>query len=265
MALFYGGNFSKKMKMFQSIQFHIKRTRQFGFRSLLFYIRFKLSGSPREGIQLKGVRHPLSISNTGPDLTTLFQIFFAEEYKIPFDTEVNVIIDCGANVGLSAIYYANKYPNAMILALEPDANNFQYLIKNTTHYPNIRCLNKAVWSHQKSIQLIDIGTGNWSLQSREADQNMPNAIEALGISDLVEQYEIKGIDILKIDIEGAEKQLFSVNYNHWLRMTKVIAIELHPNIDEKIPETFNNAIQDFPCKKYFQGENLICHFNTPHT
>lgn len=244
--------------MLQALNFHIKRTKQFGLRSLVFYLKTKFKSNKLDDIKLWGIKYPFSISNLGPDMMTMFQIFFAHEYRMPFEIAPKVIIDCGANIGLSAIYYANKYPQAKIIAIEPDQSNFNYLQKNTANYSNVICLNKAIWSERKQIQLIDIGTGNWSLQSKEVENNMPNAIEAIGIKDLITEYNITSIDILKVDIEGAEKQLFSVNYSDWLSITNVIAIELHPNIDSQIPEIFNHAIKDLPFKKYFSGENMIC-------
>ena len=75
---------------------------------------------------------------------------------------------------------------------------------------------------------------------------------------MIDEYNITEIGILKVDIEGAEKQLFSVNYKNWISITHSIAIELHPNIDIQIPDIFNNAIKDLNCKKYFSGENMIC-------
>ncbi len=244
--------------MLNALSFHIRRTNQFGLRSLLFYLKTKFKSNKLDDIKLSGVKYSFSLSNLGPDMMTMFQIFFANEYQMPFQISPKLIIDCGANIGLSAIYYANKYPHAKIIAIEPDQSNFKYLQKNTSNYSNIICLNKAIWSERKQIQLIDIGTGNWSLQSKEVENNMPNAIEAIGIQDLIAEYNITAIDILKVDIEGAEKQLFSVNYSEWLNITSAIAIELHPNIDPQIPEIFNHAIKDLPYKKYFSGENLIC-------
>lgn len=244
--------------MLNAIIFHFKRTKQFGLRSLFFYLKTKVKKNKLDDIKLIGIKYPVSLSNLGPDMITLFQIFFSKEYQMPFPISPKVIIDCGANIGLSAVYYANKYPQAKIISIEPDADNFKFLQKNTSLYPNVICLNKAVWSERNYIQLIDIGTGNWSLQSKEVDAAVNNSIEAIGIQDLIDEYNITEIGILKVDIEGAEKQLFSVNYKNWLSITHSIAIELHPNIDIQIPDIFNNAIKDLNCKKYFSGENMIC-------
>ena len=208
--------------------------------------------------KIKGLKHPISLSNYGPDVTTLFQIFFAGEYKMPFSISPKFILDCGANIGLSAVYYSHTFPAARIIAIEPDKKNFMFLVKNTAAYPNIICLNKAVWSHAASMELIDVGKGNWSLQTKEISSSETAAVKGVSISSIMKEYNQDTIDILKIDIEGAEKELFSCDYENWLSKTNTIAIELHDNLDPEISAVFYNALKEIKYKKYFVGENIIC-------
>jgi FkbM family methyltransferase len=185
---------------------------------------------------------------------------YNKEYEVADAIDPSFIIDCGANIGLSAVWYANTYPNAKIIAIEPDINNFVFLKKNTKAYPNVKCLNKAVWPYETSMSIVDKGTGNWGLQTIESKTKTGNNIDAVSISTVMDQFQINFIDILKIDIEGAEKELFSKNYESWLSKTGVIAIELHDNIDKNISAVFYNAISGRKYKEYYNGENLICDF-----
>lgn len=105
-----------------------------------------------------------------------------------------------------------------------------------------------------------MGTGNWSLRVKETTPGKENSIDAIGITQILDAYKPRSIDILKIDIEGAEKELFSKNCDSWLAITKWMAIELHENIDEKIPAIFYKALEGLTYKEYYQGENLICDF-----
>lgn len=171
------------------------------------------------------------------------------------------IIDCGANIGLSAVFFAAKYPAALIVAIEPDKRNFEFLQKNTLSYNNVVCMNSAIWSSNIPIKVIDEGMGNWALKTVVADSNSSDSIPGISIDQILKDYKQEKIDLLKIDIEGAEKELFSAHYQHWLPKTKVIVIELHASPSDIISKTFYNAINSFPYSKYSKGENLVCDFS----
>lgn len=226
----------------------------------MFLLQSKFRANKTDKLRIRGIKYPVTLSNFECDVTTLFQIFFAREYSLKRKTSANIIFDCGANIGLSAVWYANTYPNAKIIAIEPDTKNFAFLKKNTEAYQNITCLNKAVWPYETSMSIVDKGTGNWSLQTIESKTKTGNDIDGVSISSLMDQFQIDLIDILKIDIEGAEKELFSTNYEGWLVKTRIIAIELHDSIDKEIPSVFYNAISGRKYKEYYNGENLICDF-----
>ncbi len=68
---------------------------------------------------------------------------------------------------------------------------------------------------------------------------------------------IKQIDLLKIDIEGAELELFQSNYEQWLPRVKVVVIELHDHLRPGCSSAFNNAINSINHRKAQQGENII--------
>ena len=108
--------------------------------------------------------------------------------------------------------------------------------------------------------MIVIGMGNWSLQTKVAAFDNNNTIEGISISEIMEEFTEDKIDVLKIDIEGAGKELFDRNYQDWLPKTKIITIELHDNLDNEISAVFYKALEGISYKKYFNGENLICEF-----
>lgn len=248
--------------MLKTIQFHLHRVAKYGWLSFFFYLRMKLKKDKVKDIKISFIRFPFSISNLGPDLTTLFQIFFAKEYEMPVNISPHYIIDLGANIGLSAIYYANRYPNAIIIALEPDEENFNLLKLNSQPYSNIIPLNKAIWSESKKINLLKSENGNWAYQTTDVKSESLKTVEAISLFDLIQEYNINRVGILKIDIEGTEKQIFSHNFCDWLKRVDTIAIELHPNIDKDIPDIFEKTISYLPHKKYYSGENLICDFRS---
>ena len=244
--------------MIHRITFYKSVYKKFGIRAILFLMISKFKKDSCAGIRIKGVASPITLSNYTSDVTTLFQIFFAGEYNIKFKSTPAFIIDCGANIGLSALYLANKFPSAKIIAIEPDLNNFNFLKKNTAFYPNVCCLQKAIWPYSTKMEMIDPGRGNWGLQTKVSPNENENTIDAITIDEIISSWNINKIDLLKIDIEGAEKELFSNNYENWLSKTEVLAIELHDFFDPSISPVFNKAIAPYHFRKYYLGENLVC-------
>lgn len=243
-----------------NFKYHQSIFKKYGLKAILFLLRSKLSKNKLVNRKITGAKYPIHLSNYSADVSTLFQIFYAKEYELSKSINPYFIVDCGANIGLSAVYYANIYPNAKIIAIEPDKSNFYFLKKNTVNYSNVVCINKAIWSKEKNLKIIDIGTGNWSLQTVETNVIDDDSVSTITLTQILDEYAVDSIDILKIDIEGAEKELFSNNYEYWLYKTKIIAIELHENIDKEIPLIFFKAISNLTYSKYQSGENLICDF-----
>lgn len=245
----------------KKISFFRRKYKQFGFRAIMFLLTSRFKRNRTSNIKVANVTYPISLSNFNIDVTTLFKVFFCNEYDVHLKTAPSYIIDCGANIGLSTVFFACKFPYARIIAVEPDRNNFDYLIMNTARYHNVTCINKAIWSNSCRLKLIDPGVGSWGYQTVEASEDEEKTIEAITLDSILCNYNIDKIDLLKIDIEGAEVELFSRNYNNWLSRTNLLAIELHENLNNDIKTSFFKTIESYPCKQYYLGENLICDFN----
>lgn len=237
------------------VRYYLKIFRTYGFRAIIFLLRSKFLKDKMRGIKLFGVKHPIELSNFNVDVTTLFQIFFNKEYQIKELKSAKFIIDCGANIGLSAIYFANVYPRATIIAIEPDPKNFEVLKQNTVNYENIKCLELAIWPTLTELALFDPGIGSWGYQTKPA---IEGGVKTITIDQIMKQYKVHQIDLLKIDVEGAEEELFSQNYTNWLDKTNAIAIELHEFLKPGVSKNFYEAISHYNFKMYGNGENLIC-------
>lgn len=243
------------MKLPHTFSYFLRLKKRFGIRAVWFLIKSKMRTRPSEEIIINGIKHPVTLSNFNVDVTTLFQIFFAEEYYIDFPEPPETIVDCGANIGLSAVYFANKFPNATIIAIEPDSQNFEFLKKNTTPYKNIHCLQRAVWPTSVQMEVVDPGNGGWSLQTKASETG---TMKSITLDEVMQQFDFSTIDLLKIDIEGAEKELFESHYEHWLAKTGTIAIELHDFLQPGTSDNFYQAVAPFHFKMSPKGENLIC-------
>src|SRR5688500_16821497 len=87
-------------------------------------------------------------------LHSVDEIFVQEVYRFPSDSETPVIIDCGANIGLSVLYFKELYKNAKIIAFEADPFICKMLDENLKeyNYNNIESINAAVWKEKTNLR-----------------------------------------------------------------------------------------------------------------
>lgn len=232
----------------------------FGFRGVAFAINEKVFGGYKEvKITPLGVMHPVSLRLNSSDMPTYKQVFQDEEYKFDFRKKPNVIVDAGANVGLSSIYFANQFPNALVIAIEPVASNFSLLKRNAEAYPNIVPVCAALWGENSMIEIFDPGLGEWGFQTKQCDQIVLNGsaslIQGITIGRIIEEYGLEKIDLLKIDIEGAEKEVFKTS-EEWIDKIDFLAVELHDRTKVGCSRSFYNATNGFSTE-WYQGE-LVC-------
>jgi len=148
-----------------------------------------------------------------------------------FNTKNNnpIIIDCGANMGLSVLYFAKKFPNAEIIAFEPDETVIPFIEKNIESYDlkNVKLYKKGVWTEETALTFYtDKGLGG--RVGKEYKNQSPKIIKTVRLKKFLN----RPIDMLKIDIEGPEyiilkdckDLLFNVNH---------IFIEYHSFYDEE--------------------------------
>lgn len=192
-------------------------------------------------------------SNTS-DIDVFEHIFINEEYKFATNTEPKVIIDAGANIGLTSIYYSITYPEAQIIAIEPELSNYKLLKENIKSYPNIFSINKALWHKIAPLKISNPNDQKFSFRVEESDNY--SEVKAITIDELIKQYKFSYIDILKIDIEGAEKEVFS-NRPNWVSKVGMIVIELHDRIRVGSNRSFYTAIDPFVIKEFRKGK-IVC-------
>jgi len=205
--------------------------------------------------------HPISLRLPGSDLYTYEQIFYDEEYKFKTKHDPEVIIDAGANIGLTAIYFANKYPNAKIIAIEPDSGNFEMLKQNVAFYENVTPIQGALWHKNEQISLVDPGLGEWGFmtEDNETAKNISatsrHLVEAYTVDKIMEMFDLDRVDILKIDIEGAEKEVFS-DTSAWIHRVDAIIAELHERMKPGANRSFYNGTNGFD-QEWQRGENVF--------
>ena len=130
------------------------------------------------------------------------ELFESEMYKFNANRPNPHIIDCGANLGLSIIYFKQLYPEASIIAFEADDHIFNFLKKNMKSfgYTDVELVNKAVWDHEGVLSFLVEGGAGGRLEPEKANSNYKN----VPCTSLKKYLSEQKVDFLKIDIEGAE-------------------------------------------------------------
>lgn len=143
--------------------------------------------------------HKVYYSNPSEFLHTLQEIFVHEIYKANYPSG-SYIIDCGANIGLSSIYFKRQCPDAEIVAFEPDSKNFELLAKNiaSLNLSNISPRKEAVWIEDTEIDFSDDGTMGSKIELNPEKKTHP--VKAVRLKNFLH----KKVNFLKLDIEGAE-------------------------------------------------------------
>ena len=136
-----------------------------------------------------------------------------------------VIVDAGANIGAAAVWFSLTYPKAKVLAIEPDVSNYELLSHNAAAFPSIVPLNAAIASSSGTLYLTDPGVGAWGYRTADQPSERSYAVAAMTLEQVIAKTNGTPF-ILKIDIEGAESDLFS-RHSEELNKFPLVIIELH--------------------------------------
>lgn len=204
--------------------------KQFGIikGSRLFYSVYLKRRSGNFTVIVPGIREPIHIRPRTSDLATFSQIFTSNEYDLPLDIRASLIIDGGANVGYTTVYFANRFPGARIIAIEPEPSNVAMLRRNTAAYPNVVVLDAAIWKRGGTVSIENPADEKWAFRVLEANGGSPK-VKAVTIREVLKAAGGGMIDILKLDIEGAEREVFS-DCDDWLSGVRVLMVELHDHL-----------------------------------
>jgi FkbM family methyltransferase len=205
------------------------------------------------GVTLKLRKRPSS------DLNVFAQIYQYHEYQplvetfqkhFPKDKKLN-IIDAGSNIGLTSVYLSKHFPNSNFITIEPDTSNSESISYNLkdNKIENAAQIKGGLWSKNTNLRIVNDfrDQKDWSIRVEETNEE--GDLKAFSVNYLITKNKFETIDILKIDIEGSEKEVFTgfgadVSF---LALTKCIAIEIHDEFDcrEDIYEILKEYNFDF--------------------
>jgi FkbM family methyltransferase len=193
------------------------------------------------------------------DIRCVEQVFLAKEYEIPFPGTPRVIVDAGANIGMATLYFARTFPDAKVIAIEPEPSNFALLQMNCGSLENVTLIQGALWPTTGTLTIEDESAEKWGMRVTDAPglTGPAASVCAVTIPEILERFAITEIDLLKLDIEGSERDLFLGCPQDWLGQIGMIAIELH---DRYRPGCAQALYAAMSCREFVQeirGENIF--------
>ena len=205
--------------------------------------------------------HPLIARlRNSSDMDVFHQIFTAEEYSpLKNMKNISLVLDLGANVGYSSVYFLSCFPNAIVVAVEPDEFNVEVCRINLKPYGDrALLLHGAVWTERTMLCLSrgSYGDGReWATQVVLPSRDRVGYVQAWDVGSLIDMAGAEMVDLLKVDIERAELAVFGESAKTWIPRVRNICIELHGPDCQK---AFFNALAGFDYELEYSGELTIC-------
>lgn len=173
-----------------------------------------------------------------------FERYLPEE----FNSQPQFILDLGANIGCSTAHFASLFPEARILGVELEKNNYELALQNTSFYGNrITLILGGVWSSAGRAFFSGINNDAFSIC-----QNTHNGREAptFTVDELIDGIGFPRLDYVKMDIEGAEQEVLLNCEPKWLKKVLHISVEIHkagikPKISQRLA-TYGFRVKDSP-------------------
>jgi FkbM family methyltransferase len=221
------------------------------FRAAMLGARFGWHDGVLLHLKPAALRHPVALRLRSTDADVYGQVIRREEYRPAAGPEAPaVIVDCGANVGFTSAYLLSRFPAARVIAIEPFPTNAALCRQNLAPYgPRAQVLEAAVWSRCTTLSFEQMDGNEWGVRVS------PTGIGAVRGID-IPSLGLPRIDLLKIDIEGSEQELFSNGAERWLPSVANIAIELH---GQSCSKAFFAALAGYEYALSHHGELTLCH------
>jgi FkbM family methyltransferase len=220
-----------------------KRLHDFGALGVAELVIHRLCGFPRTLFAFPPqLHHPVRLRFGTTDILVFDDVIIKQDYSFGLPTFARVIVDAGANIGMTSVFYATRFPHAKILAIEAEHSNFAMLRKNVRRYPNIIPIHAALWRSEGNIS-VGLGTedplGHWGFMV----SGNPGDVRAITVPGLMRDFGLDYIDLMKINVEGSEKEVFEAC--EWQGAVGAVVIELHDRFKPGCSEAVDNALAGF--------------------
>lgn len=205
-------------------------------------------------LTVPGLTGKIRVRANDSDLVMFEQVFVGGDYDFDFGFEPATIIDAGANAGYATLFFHRRHPAAKIIAVEPDPTTFETLAQNTAGIAQVRAIRGGLWSGRQALAIANPDAPKCMVSLRPAGAPGDGNIEGYGVADLMRIAGTGIIDVLKMDIEGGELEVFTANAAEWLPKVRVLMVELHDRLRPGCAEAFYAAIRGMHFSQWQKGD-----------
>ncbi len=239
------------------IAYKLNRVRRWGAEfGLIEAARFELiwtCGIARVPVRIPGFGRPMWLRRGSSDLSVFETVFLDREFDFYKCEGTRLIIDGGANVGYSTAFFAQRFPDATVMAIEPSGDNVAMLRANCAGLDNVTVIEGGLWPVSCRLRIANPQDPAWSFRCEQAPDDAADAFPAYSIEDVISRSGRERCDLLKLDVEGAEEYLFA-QPGKWLSLVDILLIEVH---GPRALASIEKACPDSLWKKTVAGEKIV--------
>lgn len=239
-----------------------KSVRRFGAtRGICNIVRASVPGRTPTHMHV-GQGDKVRLRHRTSDWETFSEIFLDQCYRDDFvelfglrrpSETVRTVVDAGANVGYASVYFRQRYPNASVWAIEPNPDNFDELLRNTEEDAYVHPIFGALWNAHEFVAVEAEKTEANGVRVHANEGVADALVQGYTMHDVLSMVPDNHIDVLKIDVEGAERFIFDTHADRWLEHVSLILIELHDWKEPGCTRAYHEAVSSFDYAEFSLG------------
>ena len=168
---------------------------------------------------------------------------------------VRRILDAGANIGAETARFLLHHPGAEVVAVEAAGRNFKLLERNFAGNPRVRVVHAALWPEAAELQVRQYGADMQEFRVQAGGEG--ETVAAVTVLGIIGEMGWDAIDVLKLDIEGAEYELFTRNAGDWVGRVNAFVFEVADHERPGTTQAIFEALSGNRYNAYVCGENLV--------